>query len=126
MFKFKVSARLFSFLQAWGKMKRRHVALLEKLYAADLIQLAAEREARKPLPKWRIRGTLPYHPCPLYWSVEESPVETGLTYQQAEELAEKTNQKEVENLLWYREDAMRRIRIDASRAEARAWLAANC
>ncbi len=125
MFKFKVSRRLVNYLKAWGEMKRRHIALLAAQAEALRIHVAAEREARKPLPKWRIRASFSHHPSPLCWFVEESPRETGLTYQQAEELAEKANQKEVVNLLWEREYAMRRIRIDASIAEARALVAAN-
>ncbi len=126
MFKFKVSARFVDFLRAWWGMKRRHIARLAALAEALRIHVAAEREARKPLPRWRVCGSLQHYPSGLCWFVQESPYQTGLTFQQAEELADAYNRKEVENLLWEREDAMRRIRLDASIAEAKAWLAANC
>jgi hypothetical protein len=120
MFNYKATRHLVDFLQRWGKIQRAFRARV----AANHRQWALEREARKPLPKWKICGSLQHYPSGLCWFVQESPYQTGLTFQQAEELADVYSRKEVENLLWEREDAMRRIRIDDSIAEARA--AANC
>jgi hypothetical protein len=122
MFKFKATRRLINFLQAWGKVQRAFKAKV----AANHRQWDLEKEARKPLPRWGIYQRVCHAPAPPFWFVEERSVETGFDFQQAEQLAERYNCREVEDLLQYREDTMRRIRIDASIADAKAWLAANC